>query len=81
MLKSEDYNDSGNLERTMDVLSLTTFDGQLVADKMLASNALDGSSTTITFVKRERPEAEIPDSVFDPENLATFDPAAYGLLD
>jgi len=81
MLKSEDYNESGKLERTMDVLSLTTFDGQLLAGKMLATNALDNSSTTITFVKRQRPESEIPESVFDPENLATFDPAAYGLND
>lgn len=79
MLKSEDYNDSGKLERTMDVLSLTTFDGQLLAGKMLATNALDNSSTTITFVKRQRPESGIPDSVFDPNNLATFDPATYGL--
>ena len=81
MLKSEDYNDSGNLERTMDVLTLTEFDGQLLAGKMLATNALDNSSTTITFVKRQHPESEIPDSVFDPENLATFDPATYGLDD
>ena len=81
MLKSEDYNESGNLERTMDVLALTTFDGQLLAGKMLATNALDNSSTTITFVKRQRPESEIPESVFDSENLATFDPAAYGLND
>ncbi|MEA3238278.1 MAG: outer membrane lipoprotein-sorting protein [Candidatus Bipolaricaulota bacterium] len=78
MLKSEDYNESGNLERTMDVLSLTKFDGQLLAGKMLATNALDNSSTTITFVKRQRPESDIPESVFNPENLATFDPVAYG---
>ena len=81
MLKSEDYNESGKLERTVDVLSLTTFDGQMLAGKMLATNALDGSSTTITFVKRERPEGEIPDSVFDPDNLETLDPAVYGLND
>ena len=81
MLKSEDYNESGKLERTMDVLSLTEFDGQLLAGKMLATNALDNSSTTITFVKRQRPESEIPDSVFDFEHLATFDPATYGLDD
>ena len=81
MLKSEDYNEAGKLERTMDVLSLTTFDGQLLASKMVATNALDKSSTTITFVKRERPKNQIPDSVFDPNNLATFDPAAYGLND
>jgi len=81
MLKSEDYNESGNLERTMDVLSLTTFDGQLLADKMLATNTVDDSSTTITFVKRERPESEIPDSVFDPNNLAEFNPDTFGLND
>jgi hypothetical protein len=79
MLKSEDYNESGSLEQTMDVLSLTEFEGQLLAGKMLATNVLDDSSTTITFIKRARPEDPIPDSVFDPENLASFDPAAYGL--
>ena len=79
MMKTEDYNESGKMERTMEVLSLTTFDGQLLASKMIAKNVVNDSSTSITFVKRVRPENQIPDSVFDPNNLATFDPSAYGL--
>ncbi|HDL84815.1 MAG TPA: outer membrane lipoprotein-sorting protein [Candidatus Acetothermia bacterium] len=79
MLKSEDFNASGKMERTMDVLSLTKFEGHLLAGKMLATNVVDKSSTTITFIKRQRPKNEIPDSVFNPENLAMFDPATYDL--
>ena len=80
-LKSEDYNSDGKLERTMEVVKIGTFEGNPVADKMLATNTVDESSTTITFVKRERPESEIPDSVFDPNNLAEFDPDTFGLND
>jgi hypothetical protein len=79
MLKSEDYNSDGKLARTMEVLALGTFEGNMVADKMIARNVIDGSSTTITFLERKRPASEIPDSVFDPNNLASFDPSAYGL--
>jgi len=78
MLKSEDYNSEGKLERTMEVLALGKFDGNVVADKMIATNVLDKSSTTITFLERKRPANPIPDSVFDPNNLASFDPTEFG---
>ncbi len=78
MLKSEDYNAEGKLERTMEVLALGKFDGNVVADKMVATNVLDGSSTTITFLERKHPANPIPDSVFDPNNLASFDPTEFG---
>lgn len=78
MLKSEDYNSEGKLERTMEVLELGEFDGNVVANKMIAKNVLDGSYTTITFIERKRPETAIPDSVFDPDNLAAFDPSLFG---
>jgi len=79
VLKSEDYNSDGKLERTMEVVKIGTFEGNLVADKMVAKNVIDKSSTTITFLERKRPKNEIPDSVFNPDNLASFDPSAYGL--
>lgn len=77
-LKAEDYNDAGNLERTMEVLKLGEFEGNVVADEIIAKNVLDNSSTTISFLERRRPEGEIPDSVFDPENLSSFDPTEWG---
>jgi len=77
-LKAEDYNEAGNLERTMEVLELGEFEGNLVANKIVARNVLEGSSTTISFLERRRPEEEIPDAVFDWQNLPEFDPTEWG---
>ena len=79
MLRTENYNAEGNLEWMMEVTKLGEFEGKVTADQMIASNVLDESSTTITFLERVRPEEELPDSVFGSENLASFDPAIYGL--
>ncbi len=78
MLKMEAYNDLGNLEQTLDVLALAEFEGQLVAEQMVSRDVLEESQTTITILERRRPAEEIPDEVFDPENLVTFDPTAWG---
>ncbi len=78
MLKMEAYNDLGNLGSTMEVLRLGEFEGRLTADKLLATDVSEGDSTTIAFVDRHRPESEIPDEVFSPESLSTFDPAIWG---
>ncbi len=78
MLKSEDYSADGKLQRTMKVLTVGTFDGNMVANKMIATNVIDKSSTTITFLKRVRPAKPIPDSVFDPNNLGSFNPKEFG---
>lgn len=80
-LKAEEYNDAGNLERTMEVLVLGEFEGNVVADEMIAKDVLEGSSTTISFLDRRRPDGEIPDELFDPENLPSFDPAEWGFED
>ncbi len=77
-LKGEDYNRAGNLERTMEVLKLGEFEGYAVMDQLLATNVLKGDSTTITFLERRRPDQPIPDEVFDPENLPSFDPTTWG---
>ena len=79
MLKMEAYNDLGNLEQALDVIELGEFEGHLVVDGMHARDVLEESETTITFLERLRPAGEIPDEVFDPETLAVFDPAAWGL--
>ena len=78
VLKSEATNELGKLEQTMDVLMLGEFEGRLTADQIIARNILKGSSTTISFLDRRRPDGEIPDSVFDPNNLASFDPSSWG---
>ena len=78
VLKSKATNELGKLEQTMDVLMLGEFEGRLTADQIIARNILKGSSTTISFLNRRRPDGEIPDSVFDPNNLASFDPSSWG---
>ena len=78
MLKAETYNDLGNLSTTIEVTSLTEFEGHLTAEVMLSANVPDESSTLITTLDRRRPDAEIADDVFQPENLVSFDPTAWG---
>lgn len=77
-LKAEEYNDQGNLERRMEVLQLGEFEGNVAADVMIATDLLNNNSTTISFLERRRPAEEIPDSLFEPGNLASFDPEAWG---
>ncbi len=77
ILKSKDRNEDGKLERIMEVEKLGTFEKKTVTEKLTAENVLKGSSTTVTFVKRERLEEKIPSSVFDPENLPEFDPKKW----
>jgi outer membrane lipoprotein-sorting protein len=78
-LKGESYNEDGKLEITMEVVKLGKFEGNVVPDEMFSKNVIEGNSTRMTFLERKRPASEIPDSVFDPNNLASFDPSAYGL--
>lgn len=78
VLKSEATNELGKLEQTMDVLMLGKFEGSLTADQIIARDILKGNSTTISFLDRRRPDGEIPDLVFDPDNLASFDPSSWG---
>lgn len=77
VLRSESYDGTGTLVRMMEVLKLGEFEGNIIADRMISADLLDGSSTTITFLDRRRPAEEIPDSVFAPENLADFDLEAH----
>lgn len=81
MLKVESYNDLGNLSTTMEVLALGEFEGKLTADEMLATNHSDGGTTTITILERRRPETEISEDVFLPENIQTLDPVLWGFAD
>ena len=79
VLKREGYASDGTLERTVEITTLGEFEGSIVAAELLGTNLADGSTTTVTFLKRTRPETSILDSVFDPANLPSFNPATYGL--
>jgi len=79
LLKLEGYNELGNLNATMEVRSLGEFEGRLVADQTIVKDVGEESERTITFLGRWRPEEEIPDEVFQADNLPAFDPAIWGL--
>jgi hypothetical protein len=81
MLKMEAYNDLGNLDTTIEVLALGEFEGKLTANEMLATNVSDGSTTTITILEQRRPETEISEDVFLPENIQAFDPVLWGFAE
>jgi hypothetical protein len=68
VLKSEGYNKTNKLETVFEALALGKFENDTVLDKVLIKNVLDGSQTTITFLARKRP-AQLPDNLFDPNNL------------
>ena len=81
MLKVESYNDLGNLDTTMDVLALGEFEGKLTTSEMLATNHSDGSTTTITILEQRRPDAEVSEDVFLPENISAFDAVLWGFAE
>lgn len=81
LLHTKGFNASGELQKEMKVLELTTFEGNTVTKKLVTRNVETGHSTTVIYEKRERPNQDIPDSVFDPENLRSFDPQKWGLTE
>jgi len=81
LLRSENFNAEGQLMKKMELKELTTFEGNTVTKKLVTTAVDTGASTTVTYVKRERPEKDIPDSVFQSENLKDFDPSRWGLTE
>ena len=81
MLKVESYNDLGNLDTTMDVLAFGEFENKLTTSEMLATNHSDGSTTTITILEQRRPDAEVSEDVFLPENISAFDAVLWGFAE
>jgi len=81
LLHSENYNSQGELVKEMEVKQLTTFEGNTVTKELVTTAVDSGASTTVTYVKRERPEQDIPNSVFEAENLKKFDPAKWELIE
>lgn len=81
LLHSRNFNSEGELVKKMEVKQLTTFEGNTVTKELITTAVGSGASTTVTYTKRERPEQDIPDSVFNPDNLKNFDPAKWGLTE
>ncbi len=81
LLRSKNFNDDGELKKEMEVKELTTFEGNTVTEKLITTIVDTGASTTVTYEKRERPDQDIPDSVYDPENLSDFDPEKWGVTE
>jgi outer membrane lipoprotein-sorting protein len=76
--KTEAYNDLGQLANCMEVLAVDEFEGRLTWSEMRVEDLLEQSYSTFTITDRRRPDGEIPDEIFLPENLETFDPADWG---
>lgn len=76
VLAMESRNALGKLQDVLRVTALATFEGRLEYAQMSVSNVLDTSSTTVTVLARED-VGEFPDSMFDPDALAQFDPRAW----
>lgn len=81
LLRSKSFNNEGDLKKTMEVKELTTFEGNTVTKRLITEVVETGASTTVIYEKRKRPERDIPDSVFDPENLSKFDPEKWVMTD
>lgn len=81
LLRSENFSSEGEIVKEMKVNQLTTFEGNTVTKELVTTAVDSGASSTITYVKRERPDKEIPGSVFEPDNLQSFDPTNWGLTE
>lgn len=81
LLHTKSFNASGELQKEMKVLELATFEGNTVTQKLVTTEVETGHSTTVIYEKRARPDRDVPDSVFDPENLSSFDREKWGLVE
>jgi len=81
LLRSKNFNAEGELIKEMEVRELTTFEDNTVTKELITTVVDSNASTTVTYVKRARPDKDIPDNVFDPDNLKSFDPAEWGLAE
>ncbi len=78
-LKGEFDNEAGQLEQTIALDEFVEFEGEIVPNRIEVANVLDGSKTTVRTLERRVVEPELPDEVFQPENLKGFNPEDYGV--
>ncbi len=77
--RAELNNADDTLERTLALDEFVDFDGDIVPNRIVVENVLDGSKTTVSTEERRRPDEGLPESIFDPANLADFNPEEYGV--
>lgn len=77
VLRQNGIRAGGVIEQVYDVSDLQPFEGRLEANKLVIKNVLDNSETEITTL--EKRIFELPDEIFDPENLPGFDPSQFGV--
>lgn len=77
ILKQEGRRPDGKLEQIFEATDLKPFEGRLETNKLIIKNILEGSETQITTTEKRK--ADLPDDIFDPKNLKTFDPTKFGV--
>ncbi len=77
-LRLEGYSASGVLTKEIVVASLATFEDRRVPEVMVGRDLETGDVSTLTLSGMRRPASGLSETTFDPANLGSFDPAAYG---
>jgi len=54
------------------------FEGEIEPNMVIVENVLEGSQTVIRTLQRQTPD-DLPDEIFTPEALPSFDPAEFGI--
>ncbi len=77
-LRLEGYAASGAQTKEIVVASLGTFEDRRIPEVMVGRDLETGDVSTITLSGMRRPAGGLPAGTFDPANLGSFDPSAYG---
>lgn len=78
VLKGELINKAGALEQISTLDGFVEFEGNFEPSAIVVKDLLDDGQTTITITDR-RAVDELPDEIFTPEALPSFDPAQFGV--
>lgn len=78
-LRIEFENAAAKLEQVLTLAEFVEFEDDIVPNRLEAENVLEGSRTTVRIEERRRPESDLPDAIFMPENLKEFNPEEFGV--
>lgn len=78
VLRGELANDGGQLKQVLASDDFVAFNEKIEPNVIAVEDRLEGSKTTIT-IRQRLDVGELPDEIFTPEALPSFDPAAYGV--
>lgn len=79
VFRGEFNNAAGKLEERLTLDRFVEFTEDIVPNFLQLENVLDGSQSTLEILERRRPEAELPDAIFTPEALKSFNPEEFGV--